>query len=160
MPSRETKREIFTGRTVVAQDLEAAKRAGYEPDGKYYVGRDPRTMSPDELRALGHATMSPMQAIRLKCLECCGQSSDEVRKCVAIACPNWPMRMGKSPWREVSEARREAGRRLAARLHRKSSDPSYQLDASDEDEPKVSPAGGADSVAQAAVIPRPDEEVA
>jgi len=36
------------------------------------------------------------------------------------------------PWREVSEARREAGRRLAAQRAQKSSDASYSLDKNDE----------------------------
>jgi hypothetical protein len=93
-----------------------AKTAGYEPgpDG-YMVGRDPRQMNRAELKAMGHAPVSPVEAIRAKCLDCAG-SSDEVRKCVA-----WPFHTGKNPWREVSEARREIGRRFAATLHRKSS---------------------------------------
>jgi len=78
------------------------------------VGRDPRTMSHDELRALGHQPMSPMKAIRTRCLDCCADQPGEVRKCTAVTCPSWPFRMGKNPWRaKPSEARQEAARRLA-----------------------------------------------
>jgi len=45
----------------------------------------------------------------------------EVRKCVAMSCPNWPFRMNKNPWRapmqltdEDRERRRERGLALAA----------------------------------------------
>jgi hypothetical protein len=120
---RERAREVFTGRKVASltpEETELAHAAGYEPDGEYLIGRDPRAMERAELEAMGHAPMSPVEAIRAKCLDCAG-SSDEVRKCVAMTCPSWPFRTGKNPWREVSEARREIGRRLAARLHQKSS---------------------------------------
>lgn len=85
---------------------------GLEKDGRFYIGRDPREMTQDELRALGHERMSPMEVIRARCLDCCAQQPTEVRKCTSVACPSWPFRMGKNPWREVSEAQREAGRRL------------------------------------------------
>jgi hypothetical protein len=38
-------------------------------------GRDPRTMKPDELRAVGHVPMTPMAALRLRGLDCCGGSA-------------------------------------------------------------------------------------
>jgi hypothetical protein len=81
-------------------------------------GRDPRTMSPDELVAMGHAPMSPLRAIRTHCLDCCAGSSQEVAKCMALRCPSWPYRMGTNPWRarpsdEQRQAMRERGRRLA-----------------------------------------------
>jgi hypothetical protein len=120
---RERAREIWTGIKVVdcaPEDLAKARIAGYEPDGAYFIGRDPRGMSQGELQAMGHEPMSPMQAIRAKCLDCCAGSADEARKCVAMTCPSWPFRTGKNPWREVSEARREHGRRLAAQRARKS----------------------------------------
>ena len=111
---RERLREVWTGARVEslsAEQLEAAKMAGYEPgeSGGRLVGRDPRKMTQDELRAMGHTPMSPMEAIRARCLDCCAGSSDEVRKCVAMACPSWPFRAGKNPWRApISEERREA----------------------------------------------------
>lgn len=35
------------------------------------------------------------QAIRAKCLDCCGGQSAEVRKCPAQDCPLWLYRMGR-----------------------------------------------------------------
>jgi len=119
---RERSRECWTGKR--AADLNTEQRgqawsAGYEPgpDG-CMVGRDPRTMTPAELLAMGHEPLSPMAVIRAKCLDCCGGSPHEVRLCVAATCPSWPFRLGKNPWRaapseEQLEAMRERGRRLA-----------------------------------------------
>jgi hypothetical protein len=81
------------------------------------IGRDPRKMGPDELRALGHAPMAPAAAIRAHCLDCCGGSSDEVRKCTAVRCPSWPFRTGVNPWRApLSEAERARRRERIARV--------------------------------------------
>jgi hypothetical protein len=84
------------------------------PDG-WPISRDPRRITEAELRALVHEPMSPLAALRARCLDYCGGSADEVRKCVAVECPSWPFRMGVNSWRTVSEAKREAGRALAAR---------------------------------------------
>lgn len=35
------------------------------------------------------------KAIRLKCLDCCGGNTAEVRKCPATHCSLWRFRMGK-----------------------------------------------------------------
>jgi hypothetical protein len=95
-----------------------------EGDDGERIGRDPRRMTHAELRALGHEPMSPLAALRARCLDCAGGSSSEVRKCTAVECPAWPFRMSASPWRApASEAQREAGRRLAARRARKSKIP-------------------------------------
>jgi hypothetical protein len=76
------------------------------------AGRDPREMTRDELRAAGHEPMSPLQALRARCLDCCGHQEKEVALCAAVKCPSWPFRMGTDPWRKpASEARREAARR-------------------------------------------------
>jgi hypothetical protein len=101
---RERGREIWAGRKVASlsdDDVGRAVAGGCEPnlDG-YLTGRDPRQMRQDELILMGHEPMSPMAAIRAKCLDCCAGSSDEVRKCVAMACPSWPFRTGKNPWRK------------------------------------------------------------
>jgi len=73
-------------------------------------------MTQAELRAMGQEVMSPMEAIRAKCLDCCVGSAHEVRCCVAAACPSWPFRTGKNPWRApASEAQREHARSMAAK---------------------------------------------
>ena len=88
-------------------------------DGRL-IGRDPRKLGPDELRALGHAPMAPAAAIRAHCLDCCGGSSDEVRKCAAVRCPSWPFRIGTNPWRApLSEAERARRRDRIARVGRR-----------------------------------------
>src|SRR5271167_2026531 len=97
---------------------EARIALGTEPgsDGRR-IGRDPRKMGPDELRALGHAPMTPPAIIRAHCLDCCGGSSDEVRKCTALDCPSWPFRIGTNPWRPpLSEAERTRRRDRIARI--------------------------------------------
>lgn len=40
--------------------------------------------------------MTPMKAIRAKCLDCC-VSSHEVRLCTVEKCPLYPYRFGKRP---------------------------------------------------------------
>lgn len=74
------------------------REIGLDLDKGLEVGRDPRTMTLDELKLLGHRRMSPIKAIRLRCLDCCGGHQSEVRKCTAVDCPSWPFRMGKNPW--------------------------------------------------------------
>src|SRR5215467_15439755 len=133
---QERDREVFTGRKVASLspvEMERARRAGYEADGEYLIGRDPREMMREELEAMGHEPMSPMEAIRAKCLDCCAGSAYEVRCGVAMACPSWPFRTGKNPWRApASEAQREASRRNAAKMHAASSDTVKITGASDE----------------------------
>jgi hypothetical protein len=76
------------------------------------ASRDPREMTTEELEAAGHVPMSPLQALRAHCLDCCRHQANEVALCTAVDCPAWPFRMGTDPWRKpASEARREAARR-------------------------------------------------
>jgi hypothetical protein len=42
-------------------------------------------------------SLTPMRAIRAKCLDCSGGSPKEVRACPVTACPLWPLRFGKRP---------------------------------------------------------------
>lgn len=41
--------------------------------------------------------MTPMKAIRAKCLDCCGGVCKMVRECTAPNCPLWPYRFGRRP---------------------------------------------------------------
>ena len=61
------------------------------------VGRLPSSVGTDKLRVLGHPE-TPLRAIRANCVECSGGSVAEARKCTAVGCPLWPMRMGKNPF--------------------------------------------------------------
>ena len=82
------------------------------------AGRDPRKMTQDDLREAGHEPMSPLQAVRAHCLDCCGHQETEVVRCTAVKCPSWPFRLGTNPWRKPpSEARREAARQAMTNLN-------------------------------------------
>lgn len=41
--------------------------------------------------------MTPLKAIRAKCLKCCGASYKEVKLCQMSDCPLYPYRFGKNP---------------------------------------------------------------
>ena len=43
--------------------------------------------------------MTPMQAIRQHCLDCCCDQPKEVRLCTCTQCALYPFRMGKNPHR-------------------------------------------------------------
>ena len=78
------------------------------------AGRDLREMTQDDLRKAGHR----LQALRTRCLDCCGYQEKEMALCSAVDCPFWPFRMGTDPLRKpASEARREAARRVMSNLN-------------------------------------------
>ena len=58
------------------------------------------------------AYLTPIKAIRAKCLDCTCQQPKEVRLCTVTACALWPYRMGRRP----SEADRQMyeGREVSA----------------------------------------------
>ena len=61
---------------------------------------------------------NPVKVIRLKCLDCCCGSSDEVKACPCEDCPLWPFRFGKNPYRrktEMTEEQKEAKRQALAK---------------------------------------------
>ncbi len=41
--------------------------------------------------------LSPLKAIRAKCLDCVCNQAIEVRRCVSKNCPLWPYRFGHNP---------------------------------------------------------------
>jgi hypothetical protein len=93
--------------------MSIARKIGFELRDGHDIGRDPRRMTANELAALGHKRMSPLRALRLRCIDCSGNSAPEVRLCTAVTCPAWPFRMGANPWRApASEAKRERARAL------------------------------------------------
>src|SRR5437763_1036341 len=56
---------------------------------------------PPDARAIaeaGHKPMSPIEAIRRKCLDCSCYQPSEVKLCQALACPLWPFRAGRHPY--------------------------------------------------------------
>jgi hypothetical protein len=81
------------------------------------IGKDPRQV-PFEILSLYHGERNPLKAIRARCLDCCCFQPSEVRKCVAVACPGWPFRLGVNPFREKRVLSPEQKQAMAERLGR------------------------------------------
>ena len=79
------------------------------------VGRIPATV-PCEFLSLNFRQKNPVKAIRENCLDCCGGSKGEVRKCVSTDCPLWPFRMARNPFRKKPVLSAEEKERRTARL--------------------------------------------
>lgn len=75
----------------------------YEADGGHLVGRDPRQIPMADIRQLQHPE-SPIKSIRAKCIDCSGGNAAEARKCTAVNCALWPMRMGTNIFHASSAA--------------------------------------------------------
>lgn len=61
--------------------------------------------------------MTPLKAIRAKCLDCCCGSFNEVKMCPCTDCSLYEFRFGKNPYlkRELTDEQREkAAQRLKA----------------------------------------------
>ena len=66
--------------------------------------------------------LTPLRAIRAKCIDCSAGSMKEVRECVMLDCPLYPYRLGKSPNRKpriLTDEEREALRQRMAKLRAK-----------------------------------------
>ena len=57
-------------------------------------------------------TKSPLKAIRYFCLECLGESPEEVKNCTCPDCPLYPFRFGKNPYRKKKTITKEHLRKL------------------------------------------------
>ena len=53
--------------------------------------------------------LTPMKAIRAKCLDCCAGSQAEVRLCPMPDCPLWPYRKGHRPIQVPTDAYNQDG---------------------------------------------------
>ena len=54
--------------------------------------------------------LTPLKAIRKKCLDCCNWSAHEVKMCPAERCPLYPYRFGRDPslvGKELTKQQRE-----------------------------------------------------
>lgn len=49
---------------------------------------------------MAETILTPVKAIRAKCLDCCSDQPGEVRLCPSENCPLWPYRMGHNPNRK------------------------------------------------------------
>lgn len=52
-------------------------------------------------------SMTPMKAIRAKCIDCCCGEKKEIRLCPIEWCPLWPYRMGKRPAKDTNPGEHE-----------------------------------------------------
>jgi hypothetical protein len=94
--------------------MNAAQKALLEKRDGWDVGRHPRQVSRDGLIAAGHRPISPLKALRARCIDCKAGELSRVRKCDHLDCPAWPYRMGTNPWsKERSEAQQRHTRTLA-----------------------------------------------
>jgi hypothetical protein len=82
------------------------ERSSVEVDGGELIGRDPRKISLEEFVKAGiegtQAGGGGLDVIRARCLDCCCEQAEEVRKCVSVTCPSWPYRMGVNPFRKMN----------------------------------------------------------
>ena len=81
-----------------------------KPQGKdFQRGASDSTRKADE-KGTARA-LTPIRAIRAKCIDCSGDSVAEVRACHLTWCPLHPYRMGRNPnrkGRELTDAERAA----------------------------------------------------
>lgn len=89
--------------------------AGIQHGPKGAHGRDPRDLTAEQLAGLGHQPCSPLEALRATCLAHLG-TAPRVRACTATACPAWPFRLGKHPYRKKIESSTEQKLERAARV--------------------------------------------
>jgi hypothetical protein len=98
------------------------EKSPFAVDGGELIGRDPRQIPAGKFDRAGLVAAPILEVIRAKCMDCCAEQSDEVRKCVSVLCPNWPYRMGTNPLRTVNltseerERRSEHGKAVMAAL--------------------------------------------
>lgn len=60
--------------------------------------------------------LTPVKAIRAKCLDCCCGSSTEVKLCPCTGCPLYPYRTGHNPNRKGRILTEEQKKEIADRL--------------------------------------------
>ena len=58
--------------------------------------------------------ITPLRAIRMKCLDCCCGSNVEVSECPCEYCSLWVFRFGKNPNVKLSDEERERRSRMAS----------------------------------------------
>ena len=52
---------------------------------------------------MSERNISPTKAIRLKCLDCCCEVSNQVKVCPSLDCPLWRFRLGLNPFTEKNK---------------------------------------------------------
>lgn len=62
--------------------------------------------------------LTPIKAIRAKCLDCCCDSNNEVKCCTVTQCALWPYRLGRNPYRQELTQEEKARRAELAKKAR------------------------------------------
>jgi hypothetical protein len=105
-------------------------------------------------REAGHKQMSPLEAIRLKCLDCCSYQPSEVRLCEAVTCPLWPFRAGKHPYTKARLQEADSGATSAGVIDLAQDSPSGKISPQEASFARHGPMGGQAQVVGASI----DEE--
>ena len=71
---------------------------GTQPRDNILVGKNPLFLEGVQLEAAGIERTTPLKAIRADSIDCCGGNKAEVRRCVALKCALWHLRMGTNPF--------------------------------------------------------------
>ena len=71
---------------------------GTKPRDNILVGKNPLFLEGAQLEAGGIERTTPLRAIRSRCIDCCAGNKAEVRRCVAVKCALWHLRMGTNPF--------------------------------------------------------------
>ena len=71
---------------------------GTQPRDNILVGKNPLFLDRAQLEAGGIERTTPLKAIRSHCIDCCAGNKAEVRRCVAVKCALWHLRMGTNPF--------------------------------------------------------------
>ncbi len=85
----------------------------------HLVGKDPRSVGAEGLMDAGIEPVSPLKAIRARCVACCDGSEYEARLCTIVDCPLWPFRTGKNPFRAPATEAQKAHRHRLPKFIRK-----------------------------------------
>jgi len=89
---------LFSNGNPLPDDRQAYLEPSVAEGMPLLIGRDPRTITVEQLNALGHEKQPLLRVIRTNCIECCGGNEAEVRRCRLHWCPLWPYRMATNPF--------------------------------------------------------------
>ncbi len=73
---------------------------GTQPRDNNLVGKNPLFLDGVQLEAAGIERTTPLKANRAHCIDCCGGNEAEVRRCVAVKCALWHLRMGTNRFQQ------------------------------------------------------------
>ena len=71
---------------------------GTQPCDNILIGMNPLFLEGVQLEVAGVERTTPLKAIRSHCIDCCCGNKAEVRRCVAVKCALWHLRMGANPF--------------------------------------------------------------